>query len=81
MASRSSRRLAIAGAVAALTISFTVLALAWRQPRFDKAPGRPAPGWLSRLVEAPTFRIGRGCVPSGRFSIFAALRSAKKKYC
>jgi len=50
--------LAIAGAVAALTISFTVLALAWRQPRFDTASGRPAPAWLSRLVEAPGFLVG-----------------------
>ena len=49
--------LAIAGAVAALTVSFTVLALAWRQPRFDKAPGRPAPAWLSGLVDAPAFRV------------------------
>ena len=29
--------LAIAGAVAALVISFTVLAVAWREPRYDPA--------------------------------------------
>ena len=31
-----SPELAIAGAVAALTVSFTVLALAWRKPRYDE---------------------------------------------
>jgi len=36
-------QLAIAGAVAALTVSFTVLAVAWRNPRFDESAGRPAP--------------------------------------
>jgi len=49
--------LAIAGAVAALTISFTVLALAWRQPRFDSAIGRPAPGWLVGIADATAFRV------------------------
>ena len=45
--------LAIAGAVAALVISFTVLAIAWREPRYDAATsGRPAPAWLDRLVVA-----------------------------
>ena len=43
--------LAIAGAVAALVVSFTVLAVAWRQPRYDPATtGRPAPEWLDRLT-------------------------------
>ena len=32
-----SPELAIAGAVAALTVSFTVLAVAWRKPRYDGA--------------------------------------------
>lgn len=45
--------LAIAGAVAALVVSFTVLALAWREPRYDAATsGRPAPAWLDRLVSS-----------------------------
>ena len=45
--------LTIAGAVAALTVSFTVLAVAWRTPRYDAArTGRPAPAWLSRVVES-----------------------------
>ena len=46
-----SPELAIAGAVAALTISFIVLAFAWRRPRYDAAAdGRPAPAWLGSLV-------------------------------
>ena len=48
--------LAIAGAVAALVVSFTVLAVAWRSPRFDEATsGRPAPAWLDRAVSSPAF--------------------------
>lgn len=47
---------AIAGAAAALAVSFIVLALAWRSPRYDAATsGRPAPTWLARLVDAPAF--------------------------
>jgi hypothetical protein len=53
-----SPELAIAGAVAALTVSFTVLAVAWRTPRFDEATsGRPAPAWIDTLVGAPAFRV------------------------
>jgi hypothetical protein len=53
--------LAIAGAVAALVISFTVLAVAWREPRYDAATsGRPAPEWLDRLVSS------RGLAVAGR---------------
>ena len=53
-----SPELAIAGAVAALTVSFTVLAVAWRQPRYDEATsGRPAPAWLARLVDSTSFRV------------------------
>ncbi|HET9761335.1 MAG TPA: hypothetical protein VFP51_16385, partial [Nocardioidaceae bacterium] len=45
---------AMAGAGAALAVSFIVLALAWRTPRFDAATkGRPAPAWLARLVDGP----------------------------
>ncbi|MDH2415022.1 hypothetical protein [Nocardioides sp. CER19] len=48
-----SPELAIAGAVAALTVSFTVLAVAWRTPRYDEATsGRPAPRWIARVVDA-----------------------------
>lgn len=49
--------LAIAGAVAALVISFTVLAIAWREPRYDAATtGRPAPAWLDRLTSSLAWR-------------------------
>ena len=49
---------AIAGAGAALAVSFIVLALAWRNPRYDAATsGRPVPAWLARLVDGPVFGI------------------------
>ena len=49
--------LAIAGATAALIVSFCVLALAWRTPRYqDVRPGRPAPTWLSDLVASAGFQ-------------------------
>ncbi len=61
--------LAVAGAVAALTISFTVLAVAWRSPRYDAATsGRPAPAWIIRLVDAPAFGVVARAVG---FAIFA----------
>ncbi|HSE69728.1 MAG TPA: hypothetical protein VLA97_03145 [Nocardioidaceae bacterium] len=44
----------IAGAGAALAISFIVLAFAWRTPRFDAATsGRPLPLWLARIIDGP----------------------------
>ncbi len=47
---------AIAGACAALAVSFLVLALAWRKPRYDAASsGRVAPQWLRTLVDGPVF--------------------------
>lgn len=47
---------AIAGASAALAVSFIVLAVAWRTPRYDEATsGRPAPAWLAGLVDSPAF--------------------------
>ena len=50
--------LAIAGAVAALVVSFTVLAVAWRKPRYDAATsGRPAPAWLDRLTSSAAFAL------------------------
>ena len=50
--------LAILGAVAALTVSFTVLAVAWRSPRYDESrTGRPAPEWLARIVDSTAFRV------------------------
>lgn len=48
--------LAIAGGIAALVISFTVLAVAWRSPRYDEqGAGRSTPTWLSSLVASPAF--------------------------
>jgi hypothetical protein len=53
-----SLELAVSGAVAALVISFTVLAAAWRSPRYDgRATGRPAPAWLRRLVDGPVLLV------------------------
>lgn len=47
---------AIGGAAVVLLVSFAVLALAWREPRWDGvAAGRPLPG-LTRLVDTPWFR-------------------------
>ena len=47
---------ALAGASAALAVSFIVLALAWRTPRFDAATkGRPLWHWLDRVVESVPF--------------------------
>lgn len=44
---------AIAGAGAALTVSFLVLILAWRTPRYDgPASGRPVPSWLATLIDS-----------------------------
>lgn len=49
--------LAVSGAVAALVVSFTVLVIAWRRPRYDAGqhPGRPVPGWLDATVRSPYF--------------------------
>ncbi|MEO6512281.1 MAG: hypothetical protein ABIO16_14885 [Nocardioides sp.] len=54
--------LAIVGAVAALAVSFAVLALAWREPRYDgrrdgPVRGRPAPAWLSSLTGSPGWHV------------------------
>jgi hypothetical protein len=54
-----SPELAIAGASAALIVSFAVLALAWRKPRYDPATsGRVAPARLQRLVDSTGWRAG-----------------------
>ena len=67
---------AIAGAGAALAISFIVLALAWRTPRFEAATsGRPVPRWLAGLVDGPVLRAvvrGLGLLFSG-YVVWAAV--------
>lgn len=51
-----SLELMVSGAVAALVVSFTVLAVAWRNPRFDAATsGKVAPGWIAALVGSRAF--------------------------
>lgn len=52
--------LAVSGAVAALVVSFTILVVAWRRPRYDGAhhPGRPVLPILDRVTSSPTFRVG-----------------------
>ena len=48
--------LTVAGAAAALAVSFIVLALAWRKPRYDAATqGRPVPQWWQDTVDGPVF--------------------------
>jgi hypothetical protein len=52
-----SRTVAVLGAAAAVAVSFVVLALAWRSPRYDAATsGRLAPARLTRLVDSAFFR-------------------------
>ena len=49
---------AMAGASAALAVSFIVLALAWRTPRFDAATrGHRLPPALDRVVESSAFAL------------------------
>jgi hypothetical protein len=49
--------LAVTGATAALVVSFCVLALAWRTPRYhDVRSGRPAPAPLAKLVDSTAFQ-------------------------
>lgn len=65
--------LAIAGAVAALVISFTVLAVAWREPRYDGVPtGRPAPAWLDRLVSSRSLAVAARVLGMAFFLYVAA---------
>ena len=50
---------ALAGGAAALAVSFIVLALAWREPRFDAATqGRPLPARLAAAVDGG---LARSC--------------------
>jgi len=65
--------LAIAGAVAALVVSFTVLAVAWREPRYDAATsGRPAPAWLDRIVSSRALAVAARVLGMAFFLYVAA---------
>ena len=48
--------LAVAGGIASLVVSFCVLALAWRTPRYQEPGGRPAPRWLAGIVDDHRFQ-------------------------
>ena len=50
--------LAIAGAVAELTISFSVLSVAGRWPRFAQARGRAVPAPLAAVADSPALAVG-----------------------
>ncbi|MCX6396999.1 MAG: hypothetical protein NTV23_10975 [Propionibacteriales bacterium] len=47
--------LAISGGTAALMISFCVLILAWRAPRYRTPGGRPVPATLARVIDSRWF--------------------------
>ncbi len=48
---------AVVGAAWTLTLTFAVVALAWRTPRFDPdTPGRPLPRWVTTVADAPVTR-------------------------
>ncbi len=47
--------IAITAGVVALIVSFTVLILAWRTPRYENRPGRPVVGWLATMVDSTWF--------------------------
>lgn len=49
---------ALIGAAWAMSITFAVVALGWRSPRFDPAKsGRELPHWMTRLVDARATRV------------------------
>jgi hypothetical protein len=50
----------VVGAALALAVSFLVLLLAWRRPRFTELTGRSLPG-LTRLVDHPATRLVSRC--------------------
>ncbi|MDQ6524383.1 hypothetical protein RB608_12260 [Nocardioides sp. LHD-245] len=72
-----SLELAVSGAVAALVVSFTVLAVAWRRPRYDAGtfPGIPAPRFLDVVTASPAFRIALRVIGMviALFAVFTAV--------
>jgi hypothetical protein len=54
---RSRFGYAVSGTVVAIVVSFVVLGLAWRSPKYrGDAAGRPLPVAITRTVDAPWFR-------------------------
>lgn len=56
---------ALIGGVWALIITFAVVGVAWRTPRFDPAkPGRALPQWVTTTVDSPIVRgvLGKSVV-------------------
>jgi hypothetical protein len=48
---------ALIGAVWALVVTFAVVAVAWKSPRFDPAkPGLALPRWVTNTIDSPTIR-------------------------
>jgi hypothetical protein len=70
-----SRTLTITGAAVAVAVSFVVLVLAWRTPRYDaRTSGRPAPEWLTRIVDSTAYHVvlrGIGLVALGYLIVVA----------
>lgn len=63
---------AIAGAGIALAVSFVVLIVAWRTPRFDDPEsGRPLPSWATVVLDAPAAALGVRSVGLVLFGYFA----------
>jgi hypothetical protein len=49
---------AVAGALAAVIVSFIALGVLWRTPRLKgQAAGRPLPTWLARIIDSTGFAI------------------------
>lgn len=67
---------AVAGAAAAVVLSFVLLGLLWREPHLDAArAGRPLPAPMARLLDAPGFRralAGLGLL-AGAWTLLALL--------
>ena len=48
---------ALVGGVWALILTFAIVAVAWRSPKFDPAnPGRALPTWVTTMVDSPILR-------------------------
>ncbi|MEH1029212.1 hypothetical protein V6W11_15845 [Micromonospora profundi] len=64
----------VVAAALTLVVTFVALGVLWREPRLDRDAigGRPVPGWLARLVDAPAFRAvlrGLGLLAAAWFCV------------